>query len=398
MKHSIPTKRTILTRRRGSALVTVLIATIVLVTMGTALIAASTGRMRLTSHRQDTEHALQLAELGLQHGLAKLQQNVNYSGQGNTLTNTGYFRVEFPTPPPGQPSNLVPMIGVGRVLSLGGQYIERRVRGTVDVKAVDEIWKYAVITKSNQQFYGNFSVGSIDIKGNIHANGSITLDGNPVINGRVTTTGSIVRSGGPTITDGSKQGIPPKPFPIVDVAAFRTQSVSNGVYIGDKVIDTGSKQGNTPGVITLKGQINGNLSISGNVRVILDGPVHVTGNVNIDGNTVLGNGMLLADGKIRVAGNNGTVAVDAQLADNNLALVSLNNAEDAIVVQGSAGITGGLYAPNGRIHIDGDANILGTLAADRLYSSGNGLVRTNTSYKPPPMFPPRPKLVSWREL
>jgi hypothetical protein len=373
--------------RRGSALVTVLCVAMALVALGSTLITLSVHAMRRSTHRADVAMASSLAETGLRHGFNLLLQDSSYPGQGNTWFPGGQFRVErSESAAPG----LVTLTGIGRVRSLEGGYLERRVMGTVSMTGADPAWTFAVFTKGNQTYSSNFQAGSSDAPGPIHANGSIGFSGDSILYGKATAAGDITWSGNPTFHNGYKTGVSTKPFPTVDVAALRSEAAGNGIHTGDL-----SFSGDTE--IHLSGKINGNLSISGNPRIVLDGPVWVTGEINISGNAVLGNGLLMGDGRIIISGSGGTTAEPDALPENNLALVGLGTGNDAVTINGSPGITGGIYAPDGGVTIDGNPPILGSILADRLYSSGEGRVNVNESYQPPPAFADRPKMVSWQE-
>lgn len=354
-------------QQRGFTTVAALALMATLVTLGLALTTLCVNGMRLSVGRRDAAMAFNLAEAGLNHALIRLRESRSYAGQSFTALGAGDFRVVVSTPT-GRPDRRS-VVSVGRVSSLGGP-LERRVQAMIDIAGAPTIFDYAVITEGALMFSGNPSSHSTPVQGSghVHSNTSISLSGNPAVNGVASAAGSITSSGSPSVSGGMRPNAARVAFPQMDTFTIKAQARARRVTNGN--VDRSSN-----GTLTLRGLITGDLNISGNVAITLDGPVWVEGNINLSGNVTITGDLLITERVFNWSGN-GTMA-----GSNRFTLVSLFGPSDQVA-----------------FNVSGNPSVVGTIATNRMDASGNFRVTRNSNYDPPTEVSDGVKIEFWHQL
>lgn len=382
--------------RRGYAMLTSLVVVMMLGILGVSLSGLSVNSVRASGYRRDMQTAFELAEAGVRYAVYRLVSDKTYAGQGDTAFGEGTFRVEIGMVA-GQPTHRS-VTGVGRVMSLGGSTVERRIGGVIDTAAMSGIWNHAIISQGPIALNGSVTVDSTPApnEGHVHTNstigGAVSVTGNPLVRGHVSAVGTVVLTGSPSITEGAEDHAPPVPFPAVDTAALRAQAAANSVTQGNVNIASSN-------TVTLRGKINGDLRISGSPRIILDGPIWVTGTIEITGgaSTYFGDGILIAEGGVHFSGNGGFTSGDG-FTILALSPAGPGDSTPALEIAGNVNIKGSIYVPNGHTKITGTPTIFGSIAAQSIDVKGNPHVTRNTDYRSPGGLNTAARLLYWKEL
>lgn len=342
-----------------------------------AAIASALHSARMSHHRLDSQTAFELAEAGLQHAAAKLDKDITYTGQGATSFGAGTFSTTVTTPADKPLHREV--VSVGRVRSNNGRYLERRVATLLRPFVPHIVWKYAIIAKENITLVDRSVIDSSPLtnQGHVHSNGTLTM-GKVRVNGRVSAVGTISQTGNPQVSGGIQAGAAPVEFPSIDKPGYMAAAARNGVTYGNVTADSGT--------LTLKGKIVGNLVLTGSAVAYVQGPVWVTGSVTVTARTWSGNGVLIAEGKASITSSSSTSSTGV----DDLAVVTFSTADDAVIIQAKdnsdpVNVLGGVFAPDGGVHILGLASVRGGVVARKVTLDGKGAgtdVIRNTLYRP----------------
>lgn len=207
--------------------------------------------------------------------------------------------------------------------------------------------------------YGNTFVRQILVKGNLRAN---------TIEKSVIEKDAYYQTISNTTVDGSEfpgsTDPDPKPYPITDtdINNWKNDAASGGVMSGDQTISGTVEIGPK--------KISGNLTLSGNAHLIINGPLWVTGNIiftnpgiQISVNSSFGpaSSIVMADGKIDI--NNNAVIAGSGNPTSYLLILSTNNslnpASPAInAANNSTAVV--YYAKNGMVRIYNGSHLNGT--------------------------------------
>ena len=109
--------------RRGSTLSVVLPLLLMLSVLALTLISLGLTGVRLSTQRQRSAQAFELAEAGFTQSVRSLSENTNYSGQGTTNLGEGSFQTTVTTSTTN--SNIRNIVSTGHVATVHGGYIER---------------------------------------------------------------------------------------------------------------------------------------------------------------------------------------------------------------------------------------------------------------------------------
>lgn len=327
-----------MSRRRGMALITVLLMTSVLFLMVLALIVALRGELFTSGQELNRTSALYLAEAGLADAMDALETNPTWSGVTNQAIPgvRGSYTVEF--------GSAAPFTSEQSVNNLGGAGWAESHRGpsTVPpnsallivrarVNGVERVLE-ATVTRGNSlpklddplltsgRIYlaGNVTVDGIKalddntpVAAGIHsnmggsANDVINWDAGPgdtaVISGQVSTTSSgagAIDMPGATIAGGTQTGAAAQALPTIDVS---------GTVLGMSSAPTPTL--NPSGATVLASgdyYLSGDVSLNGDL--VLNGArVYVNGKLDVNG-SVTGDGSLYVNGQTSLRGTAAVVA------------------------------------------------------------------------------------------
>jgi len=240
----------LISNKKGMALLTTLIFTFVLVSLGVALLTMTNNDSKLSTLQRESTRAFYLAETGIEKALWYINFSPdNTQGLDWRTTEADpyregssdeYFQVVVTTdtvdPDDGE-ATIIKFVSTGTV-NKGGQFN----KGTrkIEVKLIKGVaqnnslaYNYAIFTDNDMVINGN-----IFVNGDIHSNGDITVAGTSfdLPNGSATASGTVT---------GYSEGIggaEEQEVPFIDFDYYQTIAEGDGgVYYGDGnslIIDT----------------------------------------------------------------------------------------------------------------------------------------------------------------
>ncbi len=250
----------------GSALITVLGVSLILMLAGATMVALSRQSIYRIQRRANYAQAQAVAEAGVADMLAKLGTNYSY-WQTKTytapfLTNGNYY--------------VVTKVTNGHVLiTSDGIYKGESNRTILELLGSFQTQQNGIYNLNSAVFSGGsitFSTGAYTMNGDVHANGNIILGGNGTVSGLTTATGAIV---GPTsnVVRAYQVFVP---LPHFDFDNYRQLAIDGGTYLeGAQTLSGRPIASPTNGIL----YVNGNLTIKNNSNFA--GTIVVNGNVTI---------------------------------------------------------------------------------------------------------------------
>lgn len=379
---------------RGASLTMVLLLATLSILVVNTLANTAVVMVRLANRSQNRAVALTLAEAGIDHAVDQIRQNRSYTGGTVTMyenppTNTRVLGT-FTTTVTAVDSKNKQIRSVGTMPN----GTTREVAAWVSNIPVHDLFNYALVAKSyislSQTTIGSYPQSGV---GHIHSNGTalnaVDASANGTVDGRGTAVGGFNRPERYTFTKGYAATQPAVTFPPVDGAALKAEAAAKGTQVGDVNINGGTW--------TLRGVIEGNVSISGSPMVYLDGIVYVTGTLTVSGDTTINfsGGSFVCQNKINLTGNGKFYGT------SGFAFISLLGPATnyAIDIQGNTGIWGAVYAPYGTVNVFGDVDILGTIAAERILLKGQAMrIFRYTDFDPSEAIGGKMQVNRWQEL
>ncbi len=366
----------------------VLGAMLILTMLLFSLLGVAANSRLMSVRREDAQKAFEIAEGGLRHGARRLVKSATYAGETRMPLGGGTFDVAVASMTADPDFRL--LTSTARAGARSGREMTRSVSAVVDLTPASRIWGHAIITEQQLNLIGDPMTNSEPTlgRGNIHSNSNMTISGSPMVNGGATAVGTIDVPGKPLITGGIKSNAPAVAFPILDIDGMKAKAAALGTRPGS--LSLGGK-----GTYALKGVIDGDLTVSGGARLQIDGWLWVTGRVYLSGNGVTGTGALVAEQPIAISGNPSIAS--SSLLPRSLVLMSLSrlSSEPAITVSGNPTVDGSVFAPNGKVLLDGNPEIRGTVAAKGGDVYGNPRVIRNTGFDSPLIETNPARVVYW---
>lgn len=269
------------------------------------------------------------------------------------------------------------------------------------LQAPVSVSRYAVVALDGDvSMAGNSKTASDPAElgeGDVYASGNIIMKGNAAVGGDATATGSVTMQGSAKVAG---EVIESLAIPVyfetlglddflaehadgVDLDAVKAQAVPEKKVDGDYVAPNGTVLG-TNGTYSW---IDGDLTISGNSSVTLDGVLLVSGSVMVNGNAkMVGNGVIISEGGVTVSGNasvEGAILAHGDIVLNATAssrpsgsggvplVMSLSG---SVEVGGNGWLGARVHAPNGEVRFSGNAKVYGSVAGKSVTLGGNNQV------------------------
>lgn len=242
-----------------------------------------------------------------------------------------------------------------------------------------------VITDSYDSRLGPYDPNTAGQNGDIGTNssafGGVVVDGDVIINGQIAV--------GPNVSD---------PTTVVDING------TSAVITGSPPLVSQSVTLPMPAVVIPGSLTCTDLTVNANQMLVLETAV---GAYCFDNLTVLGGATLTADGPVKVYVTNYFHATgNTTIGDstNPSYLTMLLTATSQATIDGSLGGTtefyGGMYAPNARVDIGGNAEVYGSVIAQEVVTSGEPHIHYDESLGDlmDPIGLYKVKVLSWREL
>jgi uncharacterized repeat protein (TIGR01451 family) len=245
--------------------------------------------------------------------------------------------------------------GAGGALSLAGN-ASMQFPGPIQV---DSNSSSALSAGGNSTLSGT----SIQIVGGYRASGGVTFSPAPV-------------TGAAFMTDPFASLATPNPagltnFGAVSISGNSSVTITPGIYSriqvsGNGVLTLEANPDGTPGIYIIEGggfTVTGNASVSGsNVFIYNTGSNYPNAGGNFGGIALGGNGAINLSPP--TTGTYAGILIFQSRADTRTLSLSGN---------ALAGVTGTIYAPSAKVMVSGGASLAGSLVADRLSVSGNGV-------------------------
>ena len=234
--------KNLLTSQRGMALLTTLIFTFVLVSLGVALLTMTNNDSKLSTLQRESTRAFYLAETGIEKALwyinfspdntQGLDWRTTEADPYSEGSSDEYFKVVVTTdtvdPDDGE-ATIIKFVSTGTV-NKGGQF--NKGTRTIEVKLIKGVaqnnslsYNYAIFTEEDMVINGN-----IFVNGDIHSNGDITVAGTSfdLPNGFATASGTVTG-----YSDGIS-GAQEQEVPFIDFGSYQVIAEGDGgVYYGD---------------------------------------------------------------------------------------------------------------------------------------------------------------------
>lgn len=342
--------------RRGYALVSSLVAVLVLLIVGASLFSTADTGARLAHRRTLSAQAQELAFGGADLALKDLRANYLYTGFNAKTMGEGTMAATV-VPVSGQPTRRE-ITGIGVVSGRTGTFTQK-VRYTVDLQDLPPALRYTLIVNDNLNLHGNIDIGPLypGDPVSVHTNGDASFNGSAVdVTGKVTATGTISQTGTPKISEGTTSGATPVEFPPID-DTYKDMALSDGIGNGSKTVDDGS---------LVKGAITGNLTINSPNGCRIEGVVWVSGTVTVRG-PVTGNGTIVAEDRLNLDADSLVDLLDT----SKILYVTLSDNNNAVSLTGNSVFRGVIMAPNGGVHLQGSPTLYGAIACDRISLGGS---------------------------
>lgn len=353
--------------QKGQILIIAIIFLAVVLILSASLFERVAGFLRFGANSTLREQATTLAEAGVERALWQLNQSVgSYSGETNTLLgSTGTFTVAITN----KTTSLKTITATGYTPDSTNPKAKRTIKVDVLISSEGISFRYAV-----QAGFGGVSMAnSSTINGTVYSNANITGSGSSLISGDAFAVGTI-SSPDPTVTGTKNPSASPEPLPTLDYNYWRSAAAVGGT------IDCSL----TPAQCDISGGLAnigpkkyiGNLIVSNQATVTVDGPIYVTGNVTVrnGGTQVNLNENFGSNGTVWIV--DGTVSVDQGAAFNPTSanpkgyiLVATTSTSPSAMSIGQSGANAVFYALEGGAQLAQTANVNSLVA--------NGLTMQN---------------------
>jgi len=353
----------LISNQKGMALLTTLIFTFVLVSLGVALLTMTNNDSKLSTLQRESTRAFYLAETGIEkalwyinfspentYGLDWRTTEADPYKEGST---DEYFQVVVTTdtvdPDDGE-ATIIKFVSTGTV-NKGGQFN----KGTrkIEVKLIKGVaqnnslaYNYAIFTDNDMVINGN-----IFVNGDIHSNGDITVAGTSfdLPNGSVTASGTV--TGYSEGISGAKE----QEVPFIDFDYYK--NIATGVSDPDEIGGHYYGDGNSL-IIDSDRTLNGIHFVDGNI--IIKPPLDLL---------TIEDGALFATGTISSQGGCDIEIIHNEGYDNPLAIIADGDITMGGNVHGEGVIqTNGTFTLNGTINIQEGAIV----AEDGIFNGGGG--------------------------
>jgi Tfp pilus assembly protein PilX len=222
------------------------------------------------------------------------------------------------------------------------------------------------MTDSYDSSQGGYSRSTATANGHVRSDGDITLTGNATVNGNATpgADGEVALNGNASVTGSTTPAQEPLNTPAVQIPSTAT-------YLGNIILSGNKTKTLTAGTYSV-----GVISLSGNAKLIINnsaGPV-----------------IIYASGSVTATGN-GIVTKSGTCA--RFVLYQVGGAD--VTITGNGSFCGGVYAPESRLSITGNADLYGAFVGASISVTGNGSIHYDRNLQTVrgPAGPLR--LVSW---
>lgn len=259
--------------------------------------------------------------------------------------------------------------------------------GNTGANNLSQVFKYGIFSDDSLILLSDVEVNSFpaENQGNIGTNGNLILYDRVKVNGDAYYNGVISLNILSKIT-GDRKKLPQKlSFPVIDEQTWKSAagSAPNGQTVYGDVVYSGSKTIN----LTQR-RITGSLIIDHNATIIASGIIWVDGHISIDHNAkVYGTATFVSKDGIYISHN---ADIDNNFT-SNIAFISLKRSfliDSAITLSNQVDFRGVLYAPYGLITLASKCNVNGSVVGEQVLGVSDCTITYNTDL--PNNFMPLP--------
>lgn len=255
--------------KSGQILIIMVIFLIVITILSASLFSNITNFLGFGANSIMKEQAVNLAEAAIDKALWELNESRGtYSGETSTpIGSTGTIDVQIE-----HISAFHKIItATGFIPSSTSPRAKRTIRVEAQSQGETIAFEFAVQTPEGNVTMANSS----RIGGTVYSNGNIVGSGNAIIDGDAYAVGTI-SSPAPTVTGNKFPGSPPADLPSMDYDFWRNAAAS-----GDTTTCSPTCQINGGTASIGPQKYDGDLQISNNATVTVNGPIWITGNLQI---------------------------------------------------------------------------------------------------------------------
>lgn len=342
----------------GQVLVLVLIFLIVILVTTLSIFSLVSFFTRNSSQGYFSEQALHLAEAGVDKAVQSLnEQGSSYTGESNTSLGDGVFTVTISDVSFG----VKEITSTGYIPNYASPQSKKKVKVRVTTGTANISFRYAVQVGTGGLDMSN----SATVHGNIYSNGNITGSGSSKIDGDAYAVGTI-SSPDPTVTGTKKINQPPSEMPTVDYNFWKDAADGQNNDLITTCTPTCTISSDT--TIGPRKYL-GNLEITNNAIVTMNGPIYVTGNFAIkQGRTTLklnqsfgsSGTVLIADGTIDLT-QGGTFLPTSAAPKGYILVVTTSTSSQAVQIS-QTGATAVFYVLEGGAQLSQTANVSSLVA------------------------------------
>jgi len=357
--------------KNGSILIPVLVYSMILITIGSSLIAHSARNIFSVKYHYQKALALQAAEAGAEKAIWSLNEGYDLTFLSNEVIAEIPSEYEVIIE---QSLNKRTIISTGYSPSKENYKEKKRIKVFLKAGGMSQglAFNYAVQVGDWGLNLNNNAI----INGSVYSNGNIVGSRGSRINGDAYAFSTI--SSPPTIIGSKNQNQPKIAMPTLDFESWKyfaniNENPNNGNLIISGTQNLGPRK------------IVGNLTVNVGSVLNLTGPLHITGNLILNSNAKItldtsfgDNGtVIIAEGRI-IIGNNTAITRQGEHSFIILASEYSSSTEPAIIVRNNADIgaesAGGVYyALNGIIEVNNNAHPV-SLIGKRLVLRNNAIV------------------------
>ncbi len=246
-----------------------------------------------------------------------------------------------------------------------------------DVSSYQRKTKLTLATGVGISFHYGIQVGqggfqlsnNAGVNGNVYSNGNIIGSNGSFITGDAFAVGAV---SGVNVSGQTQVGLSPEDFPISNdqITAWKDEAAAGGTVGSQTFSDTGNVLGPK--------KIQGNLTLSNNAQLTINGTLWITGNLTLSNNSIIrlasgygaGDGIIIVDGISTLS--NGSDFYGSGSAGSYIMLLSTSNSGSAVTLSNSATAVI-LYAANGTVQLSNSAQVK-QISAKTISLSNNAVI------------------------
>lgn len=348
---------TILNTKNGQVMIIAIVFLAVILILSSSLFARVANYVGFGSRTILQEQAIQLAEAGIDYAVWYLNESAGTNPDPNptapiAVGTTGEFIIQITDKSP----SLKTITSTGYIPNSTNPRVKKTIKIDVLIDSQQHAFHYAVQLGEGGIDMENFSI----IHGTAYSNSYINGSGNSLIDGDAYAV-TTISSPDPEITGEPYPGAEEVDLPTVNYDYWRTEAEAGGTETCPCEIDTSGDIGPK--------KYDGDLSITGNAYVVMNGPVYVTGNfsMSLGGTTVKLNDDFGSFGTVFIVDGTVNLTQGGNLEPTNtdpkgyILLITTSTSDQAMKISQS-GATAIFYALVGGAELSQSANVTGIVA------------------------------------